>query len=175
MSILKDQALAISKIPGERNPLAHVLPTPPLPLKTNTRCLTPASLCEMTSISGSGPLGAAAHICWFGHPAHESAAPAFSDSGPGQASGSGATSAGFAFIGFARTSCTDSGSSNDGAMVVSCARSEGGWNADCAEAAWLRRLCEEKNLQSWGCWRERLIANAIDTRDRPRERQGSRL
>lgn len=42
--------------------------------------------------------------------------PAFSDSGPGQASGSGATSAGLTFIGFAKTSCTDSGSSSEGAI-----------------------------------------------------------
>lgn len=69
-------------------------------------------------MSGSGPLGAEAHICWLGQPAHESAVPAFSDSGPGQCSGSGATRWGFALRGLLRTSWTDSGSSSEGAMLL---------------------------------------------------------
>jgi hypothetical protein len=40
----------------------------------------------MRGMSGSGPLGAEAHICWLGHPAQESAWPAERDSGPGQCS-----------------------------------------------------------------------------------------
>lgn len=95
-----------------------VLPTPPLPLKTSTRCLTPASRCDIKGMSGSGPLGAEAHICWLGQPAHESAAPACSDSGPGQCSGSGAMSSGFALRGLLMTSWMDSGSSKDGAMLM---------------------------------------------------------
>ena len=71
----------------------------------------------MRGMSGSGPLGADAQTAWFGHPAQESAVPAFSDSGPGQCSGSGATSCGRDFSGFERTSCTGSGSSRDGAMA----------------------------------------------------------
>jgi hypothetical protein len=37
-------------------------------------------------MSGSGPLGAEAHIAWLGQPAQESAWPAVRDSGPGQCS-----------------------------------------------------------------------------------------
>lgn len=72
----------------------------------------------MMGISGSGPLGAEAHIAWFGQPAHESAFPAASDSGPGQCSGSGATSFGAALRGLERTSSTRSGASSEGAMIV---------------------------------------------------------
>lgn len=63
-------------------------------------------------------MGAEAHIFWFGQPAHESAVPAVSDSGPGQCSGSGATNDGFVLAWFLRTSWTASGSSREGAMVV---------------------------------------------------------
>jgi hypothetical protein len=35
-------------------------------------------------LPGSGPVGAVAQICWLGHPAHDSAFPAASDSVPGQ-------------------------------------------------------------------------------------------
>lgn len=90
-----------------------------LPLRTRTLCLTPARRAVMAGRSGSGPFGVEAHIFWFGHPAHESAVPACSDSGPGQCSGSGATSSGFCFRGFARTSSTGSGASSDGAMAES--------------------------------------------------------
>jgi hypothetical protein len=48
----------------------------------------------MRGMSGSGPFGAEAHICWFGHPSQASALPAWSDSGPGQCSGSGAARVG---------------------------------------------------------------------------------
>jgi len=71
----------------------------------------------MAGISGSGPLGAEAHIAWFGQPAQESAFPAVSDSGPGQCSGSGATSLGADFRGLESTSCTSSGASREGAMM----------------------------------------------------------
>lgn len=71
----------------------------------------------MIAMSGSGPLGAEAHIAWLGQPAHESAFPAVLDSGPGQCSGSGATSFGAVLRGLERTSLTDSGSSRDGAMT----------------------------------------------------------
>ena len=71
----------------------------------------------MAGISGSGPLGAEAHIAWFGQPAQESAFPAVSDSGPGQCSGSGATSFGALFRGLERTSCTSSGASREGAIM----------------------------------------------------------
>ena len=54
----------------------------------------PARRAVMAGMSGSGPLGADAHIAWLGHPAQESAVPAAADSGPGQCSGSGATSLG---------------------------------------------------------------------------------
>lgn len=40
----------------------------------------------MRGISGSGPFGALAHICWFGQPAQASPFPACCDSGPGQCS-----------------------------------------------------------------------------------------
>ena len=40
----------------------------------------------MRGMSGSGPLGAEAHIFWLGQPAQLSAEPACSDSGPGQCS-----------------------------------------------------------------------------------------
>jgi len=71
----------------------------------------------MVEISGSGPLGAEAHIAWLGHPAQESDFPAVSDSGPGQCSGSGATSLGAVLRGLEITSWTCSGSSRDGAIV----------------------------------------------------------
>lgn len=62
------------------------LPTPPLPERTRTLCRTPLSRAVMTGISGSGPLGVEAQICWLGHPAQASPLPAWSDSGPGQCS-----------------------------------------------------------------------------------------
>lgn len=80
------------------------LPTPPLPLRTSTLCFTPARRCDIRGMSGSGPLGAEAHIFWLGQPAHESAVPAVSDSGPGQCSGSGATKDGFVLAWFFKTS-----------------------------------------------------------------------
>jgi len=40
----------------------------------------------MIGISGSGPFGVEAQICWFGQPAQASPLPACSDSGPGQCS-----------------------------------------------------------------------------------------
>lgn len=72
----------------------------------------------MRGISGSGPLGAEAQIAWLGQPAQESALPAASDSGPGQCSGSGATSLGAALRGLERTSSTFSGASREGAIMV---------------------------------------------------------
>lgn len=71
----------------------------------------------MIGMSGSGPLGADAHIAWLGHPSQESAFPAASDSGPGQCSGSGATSLGAVLRGADSTSSTDSGTSREGAMM----------------------------------------------------------
>lgn len=71
----------------------------------------------MSAMSGSGPLGAEAQIAWLGQPAQESACPAVEDSGPGQCSGSGATSLGADLSGLDMTSWTDSGSSREGAMA----------------------------------------------------------
>ena len=88
------------------------------PDSIKTLCLIPERRAVMVDMSGSGPFGADAHIAWFGHPAQESAFPAASDSGPGQCSGSGATSCGVAFRGLDRTSWTGSGASREGAMVV---------------------------------------------------------
>lgn len=93
------------------------LPTPPFPERINSLCFVGASRAVMIEISGSGPLGAEAHIAWLGQPAHESDFPADSDSGPGQCSGSGATSLGAALSGLERTSWTCSGSSREGAMI----------------------------------------------------------
>lgn len=72
----------------------------------------------MRGMSGSGPFGADAQMAWLGQPAQESAWPACCDSGPGQCSGSGATSCGFCLMGLARTSDTGSGSSRDGAITT---------------------------------------------------------
>jgi hypothetical protein len=52
----------------------------------------------MSGMSGSGPLGAEAHIFWLGHPAHESAVPAAWDSGPGQCSGGKVSHCGFEWL-----------------------------------------------------------------------------
>ncbi|EZG03341.1 hypothetical protein H106_06825 [Trichophyton rubrum CBS 735.88] len=62
------------------------LPTPPLPESTRILCLIDASRAVMSGMSGSGPLGAEAHIAWFGHPAQASPFPACDDVGPGQCS-----------------------------------------------------------------------------------------
>jgi len=72
----------------------------------------------MAGMSGSGPLGAEAHIAWLGHPAQESACPADSDSGPGQCSGSGAMSFGAAFRELEKACSMESGASREGAMVI---------------------------------------------------------
>lgn len=96
-----------------------LFPTPPLPDNIKILCLIPARRAVITGISGSGPLGAEAHIAWLGQPSQESAFPAASDSGPGQCSGSGATRSGLAFRGLLRTSWTLSGSSREGAIVAS--------------------------------------------------------
>lgn len=69
-----------------------LFPTPPLPERIRTLCFMPDNRAVIIGISGSGPLGAEAHISWFGQPAQESAFPALCDSGPGQCSGSGAMS-----------------------------------------------------------------------------------
>jgi hypothetical protein len=61
----------------------------------------------MRGISGSGPFGAEAQMLWLGHPLHASPCPACSDSGPGQCSGSGATSSGAAFRGAERADLTE--------------------------------------------------------------------
>jgi hypothetical protein len=61
-------------------------PTPPLPERTRILCLTEERRAVMMGMSGSGPLGAEAHIAWLGQPAQESAWPAVRDSGPGQCS-----------------------------------------------------------------------------------------
>jgi hypothetical protein len=82
-----------------------------------TLCLIPESLAVMSGISGSELLGADAQMAWLGRPAQESALPAVSDSGPGQCSGSGATSFGAVLRGFRRTFSTRSGSSRESAMV----------------------------------------------------------
>lgn len=101
------------------NDVNVLFPTPPLPDKIRTLCLMPDRRAVITGMSGSGPLGAEAHIAWFGQPAQESAFPAVSDSGPGQCSGSGATSLGAVLRGLERTSCTDSvASSREGAITT---------------------------------------------------------
>lgn len=94
-----------------------LFPTPPFPDKMRTLCFMPERRAVMRGMSGSGPLGAEAQIAWFGQPAQESAFPAASDSGPGQCSGSGATSLGAALRGLERTSSTFSGASREGAMI----------------------------------------------------------
>lgn len=62
------------------------LPTPPFPESTRILCRIWESRSVMIGMSGSGPLGAVAQICWFGQPAQASPWPACSDSGPGQCS-----------------------------------------------------------------------------------------
>lgn len=64
----------------------------------------------MAGISGSGPLGSDSHMFWFGQPLQASPWPAFSDSGPGQCSGSGA------FKGMAEARTFARATSADGAM-----------------------------------------------------------
>jgi hypothetical protein len=97
----------------------------------------PDSRAVMAGMSGSGPLGAEAHIAWFGQPAQESAFPAVSDSGPGQCSGSGATSLGALLRGLESTSCTSSGASREGAMV--CMEVTAEWLLD-GEGNWAEMM-----------------------------------
>lgn len=52
------------------------LPTPPLPDRTSILCFMAERREAMTGMSGSGPLGAEAHIFWLGQPVQESAVPA---------------------------------------------------------------------------------------------------
>ena len=59
--------------PCESMVLKVDLPTPPLPERMRILCLTEERRAVITGMSGSGPLGAEAHIDWLGHPAHESA------------------------------------------------------------------------------------------------------
>ena len=62
-----------------------LLPTPPLPDRISILCLTLAKRCLMTSIAGSGTLGAPdEQICWFGQPAQAEVLPASSLCVPGQ-------------------------------------------------------------------------------------------
>ena len=91
------------------------LPTPPLPERTRILCRILDRRAVMRGTSGSGPLGVVAQIDWLGQPAQEEAWPAWVDSGPGQCSGSGATSFGIVLGGEERSICV--GSSREGAMV----------------------------------------------------------
>ena len=59
--------------PCDRPTLKVDFPTPPLPERTRILCFTEERRAVMMGMSGSGPLGAEAHIDWLGHPAHESA------------------------------------------------------------------------------------------------------
>lgn len=101
-----------------------LFPTPPLPDKMRILCLIPERRAVIAGISGSGPLGAEAQMAWLGQPAQESAFPAVSDSGPGQCSGSGATSLGAFLRWLERTSCTESATSSEGAMMTNMLREE---------------------------------------------------
>ena len=63
---------------------ANVLfPTPPLPESTKILCFTSRRRSATATTSGSTPLGAVAHACWLGHPAHAAARPAASAFVPG--------------------------------------------------------------------------------------------
>jgi hypothetical protein len=121
-------------------------PTPPFPESTSILCRMPDRRAVMSGMSGSGPLGAEAHIDWFGQPLHASPLPACSDSGPGQCSieissdcalqgkkvctpGSGATSCGVALSGVSR------------ADWVAAAESSRYGDISCAES--LARMLEE--------------------------------
>lgn len=53
-----------------------LLPTPPLPERTNILCLIARIRAAMAALSGSGPLGAEAQAAWLGQPAQEGADPA---------------------------------------------------------------------------------------------------
>lgn len=57
----------------------------------------------MEGMSGSGPLGAEAQMDWLGQPAQEADVPAVVEEGPGQCSGSGATSGGGCLRGVVRS------------------------------------------------------------------------
>src|SRR3569833_3311983 len=94
------------------------LHTPPFPLRTRILCLIPASRAVMASRSGSGPFGGEAQMEALGQPAQASALPACSDSGPGQASGSGATRCGLVLCGFAFLSSFGSGAFCVGALFL---------------------------------------------------------
>jgi hypothetical protein len=61
-------------------------PTPPFPESTRILCRIPDKRDVIIGMSGSGPLGAEAHIDWLGQPLQASPCPACSDSGPGQCS-----------------------------------------------------------------------------------------
>ena len=61
-----------------------LLPTPPFPDSTKILCLMFRMRCSMAMRSGSGPLGAVAHISWFGQPAQAADLPALSLLVPGQ-------------------------------------------------------------------------------------------
>lgn len=63
------------------------LPTPPFPERIKSLWATVDMRAWINGRSGSGPLGAVAHIFWLGQLAQASPWPAFSDSGPGQCSG----------------------------------------------------------------------------------------
>lgn len=62
-------------------------PTPPFPERIRSLWTTVDMRAWINGRSGSGPLGAVAHIFWLGQLAQASPCPAFSDSGPGQCSG----------------------------------------------------------------------------------------
>ena len=65
-----------------------LLPTPPLPDRISTLCLTPANLSAIRWMSGSGGAGPALEqIFWLGHPSHAEALPDCSVPTPGQCSG----------------------------------------------------------------------------------------
>lgn len=59
-----------------------LLPTPPFPLNTKILRFTVSMRARTRARSGSGPLGAVAHICWLGHPSQAEALPAVSLSVP---------------------------------------------------------------------------------------------
>mmetsp|Transcript_6930 Transcript_6930/g.15936 ORF Transcript_6930/g.15936 Transcript_6930/m.15936 type:complete len:255 (+) Transcript_6930:268-1032(+) len=74
----RDQASCVENV---------LLPTPPFPESTRILWPTHDIRSAITGMSGSGPLGALAHIFWFGQPAQAATLPASPDSVPGQCCG----------------------------------------------------------------------------------------
>ncbi|KAH3675112.1 hypothetical protein WICMUC_002768 [Wickerhamomyces mucosus] len=73
-------------------------PTPPFPDNTRILCLIVDNLSFIMGISGSGPFGKDSQISLLEQSVHASPLPAFSDSGPGQCSGSGSFKCGFSIF-----------------------------------------------------------------------------